>query len=147
MKRPETTALILLILYLLYTTIERLNQQKLMNWSCDIQAELQGISRIMEFFIFLIAYVILFGIIFGFVIFSWCYAIDKIRSLSYIVFLCLANGFVVSLKMIFKQQRPYMNDSRVETHDCECDFGYPSGHSFFATCCGFLMYDFLWRQR
>ena len=147
MKNQRKIFASLLIICIVYALFERVFEQQLMKNSIIIQKILQSMSGQLQDLSFIISNVIVLGVIGIITFYSFFLFWDRIRGLVILIYIGLSVGLVPFLKMVFKQERPYMIDEEIKTFDCECDYGYPSGHSFTAVSIAFIFYEIMWKKR
>lgn len=132
--------LVLLVMIITMTVF----QKPLLSISNSIIVPIQ-ISRL-NLIAFFFSYPVLFGGL-GLYIFYLVFAShDRIRAVYDTLFIIGGAGLVALLKLIFKEHRPYMDSDGPKCYDCECDYGYPSGHAFFIVSTLWLWFDKFFRR-
>lgn len=64
---------------------------------------------------------------------------SKISSLFTISGLMITKHLNTTLKIMYKEQRPFFKRDLIEAFSCECNFAKPSGHASFSTCAFLFM--------
>lgn len=91
----------------------------------------------------IIFYIVLPGLLFGYLYYCFLIHPKVIRNLSSITFLSASLFLVHFFKMIFGELNPKMSsilaESAIETYYCEKGFAMPSSYVFMTVCFGFLL--------
>lgn len=117
---------------------------ELMSFSINFQKSVQKVNLTAVSYLF--SYPVMMLSVGCYLVYGIFVSHDKIRAVFDLLFIFGGNPLVVMLKLLFSQERPYMHIDGPKALDCECDFGFPSGHSFFGFLIAVLIYDKIFRR-
>lgn len=71
--------------------------------------------------------------------------LQKIKTLSFILYFILITYFCSIVKIIYHDPRPYWTNHEVQAFECYSEFGNPSGHSMLSILlCGMIWMRYVW---